>query len=572
MKRINLSLIATAIAAVIFSSCASLNKMKDQAKNISYTVTPSPLVVKGGQVEVKVDGNIPGKFFLKKATVVSTPVVKYNGQETALKSLTLQGESVMGNEKVIKFNEGGSFTFSDKFPYKKDMAISTLEVNSKATMGTKSVDFPSVKIADGIIATELLVVKDPRVIFAGDDKFVRTVDSKYQADIKYLINKADVRPTELKKAEIKTLNETLKDIDKDPKKQIKGIQVSAYASPDGPYDLNDKLAGKRKESASAYFTKEIKKSKIEKVKDDLFSYLTTAEDWDGFKELLQASNVKDKELVLRVLSMYSDPVVREKEIRNISAAFDEIKDKILPQLRRSKLTVSVENVGRTDAEILSMAQSTPDSLQLEDLLYAAKLTKDADKQLDIYKAAAKKYPNDFRAKNNIGYILFNQNHISEAKAAFEDAKKVENNNIAKNNAGVMAFLDGDLAKAEELFTSAVGAGDQVNYNLGIIKVIQGKYSEAISYFGYTPEVNSALAKLLNNDTNGALTILNSLKTDDALAYYLKAIIGSRTQNTELLFTNLRTACGKSAELKANAAKDMEFFKYFQDATFKSIVQ
>jgi len=573
MKKNWISFFATLLAAIVISSCGGLNKMKDTAKTISYSTTPSPLEVKGGQVDLTVNVKYPAKFFNKKAVVEVTPVLKYEGGETPFKAKTFQGEGVQANNEVVKYNEGGSKTIAGgQVPFKKEMMVSTVEARVAATMGKSKADFPAIKIGDGVIATELLVVKDPRAISVGD-KFVRESSSSYEADIKYLINNAEVRPSELKKDELKKLQSSIKALDADPKKGIKGIELSAYASPDGPMDLNEKLAEKRKESASKYFTKDfVKKEKLTKVKDDIFTYLTTAEDWDGFKKLMEASDVKDKELVLRVLSMYSDPAVREKEIKNISAAFDEIKIKILPQLRRSKVTVKVVDAGRTDEEIVAIAQSKPDSLQLEELLYAAKLTPDADKQLAIYQAAAAKYPSDFRAKNDVGYVLVKQNKMAEAKAAFEAAKLVEDNAIVKNNLGVVAFNEGDLAKAEELFTAAMGAGDQVNYNLGIIKIIQGKYADAINYFGSAPEANAGLAKLLNKENDAALSTLNSVKSDDAIVSYLKAIVAARTQNAELLYTNLRLAVGKSAELKANAAKDLEFAKYFQDATFKSIIQ
>ena len=572
MKKNTLSFFATLLAVIVISSCGGLNKMKDTAKTISYSTTPSPLEVKGGQVDLTVNVKYPAKFFNAKATVEVTPVLKYEGGETPFQSKTFQGEKVLANNEVIKYNEGGSKTIAaGKVPFKKEMMVSTVEARVKAILGKSNAEFPAVKIGDGVIATEMLVVKDPRAISVGD-KFVRESSTQFQADIKYLINNAEVRPSELKKEELKKLSQSIKAVDADPKKVVKGIELSAYASPDGPMDLNEKLAGKRKESASKFSKDMVKKEKLTKVKDDIFTYLTTAEDWDGFKKLMEASDIKDKELVLRVLSMYSDPIVREKEIKNISAAFDDIKVKILPQLRRSKFTVTILDSGRTDEEILAIAQSKPDSLQLEELLYAAKLTQDLNKQLAIYQAAAAKYPSDFRAKNDAGYVLVKLNKMTEAKAAFESAKAVEDNAIIKNNLGVVAFNEGDLAKAEELFTAGLGAGDQVNYNLGIIRIIQGRYADAINYFGSTAEANAGLAKLLNKENDAALSTLNAVKSDDAIVSYLKAIVGARTQNTDLLFTNLRTAVGKSADLKANAAKDMEFFKYFQDATFKSIVQ
>jgi len=571
MKKNKLALYAVTLATVVLSSCGGLNKMKDTSKTIGYTLTPSPLEVKGGEVEVSVQGTFPAKFFNTKAVITATPVLKYKGGEVALKSGTVQGENVQANDKVIKYAEGGSYTISDKIPYKKEYESSELEIRAKATLGKESADFAPVKVGDGVIATELLVVKDPRPVLAGS-KYVRQTNEKIGTEIKYLINQAVVRPTELKKEGIVNFDKALKDIDADPKKEISGIQLSAYASPDGPMKLNEKLSVDRKESASKYFTTSFKKEKLSKVKDDLFTYLTTAEDWDGFKTLVESSNIKDKELILRVLSMYSDPEVREKEIKNISAAFDELKVKVLPELRRSKLNITVTVNGKSDQELLALAQTKPDSLNLDEALFIAGTIDDLNLKLSVYQAAAKKFPGDFKAINNVGYVLMKLNRVSEAKTAFEAAKAIEDNNVVKNNLGSIALIEGDVDKAQELFTSALGAGDEVNYNLGIINIIKGKYPEAINYFGNTFEINTALAKILNKANDQALSTLNGIKSEDALVYYLRAIVGARTQNTDLLFTNLRTAAGKSADLKANAAVDLEFAKYFQDATFKSIIQ
>ncbi len=571
MKKNKLALYAVTLATVVLSSCGGLNKMKDTSKTVGYTLTPSPLEVKGGEVEVNVQGTFPAKFFNTKAVITATPVLKFKGGEIALKSVTVQGEDVKANDKVIKYKEGGSFSYSDKIPYKKDYESSVLEVRAKATLKKDNADFPAVKIGDGVIATELLVVKDPRPILASN-QYIRQTTEKLGTEIKYLINQSVVRPSEIKKEDIVKFDEALKAIDADPKKEISGVQLSAYASPDGPMKLNEKLSVDRKESANKYFTTTFKKEKLAKVKDDLFTYLTTAEDWDGFKTLVESSNIKDKELILRVLSMYSDPEVREKEIKNISAAFEELKVKVLPELRRSKLNVNVTVNGKSDQELLALAQTKPDSLNLDEALFIAGTIDDLNSKLAVYQAAAKKYPGDFKAINNCGFVLLKLNRVSEAKTAFEAAKAIENNSIIKNNLGAIALIEGDVDKAQELFTSALGAGDVVNYNLGIINIIKGKYTEAINYFGNTFEINTALAKLLNKANDQALSTLNGVKSEDAIVYYLRAIVGARTQNTDLLFTNLRTAAGKSADLKANAAIDLEFAKYFQDATFKSIVQ
>jgi Flp pilus assembly protein TadD len=568
-----LSFFAAILAAVILSSCGSINKMKDMAKNVGYTVNPNPLEVKGGKVEVSVDVKYPAKYFNKKAVVTATPVLKYAAGETSFQAKTFQGESVQANNDVVAYTAGATKTINaGSVPYTKDMMISDLVVRATGVLGKNSVPFPDIKIAEGIIATEMLVVKDPRPIMVSD-KYVRVTSDKVVADIKYLINKADVRPSELKKGEILKLKSALKGMGADTSRKLTSIELSAYASPDGSVDLNEKLAEKRKTSANDQIKKDIKKEKIQNVNDDIFKYLVTAEDWDGFKALMEKSDIADKELILRVLTMYSDPVVREKEIRNISAAYDDIKVKILPELRRSKITVNFDVTGKSDEQLLALAQSKPDTLTLEELLYAATLTSDMNIKLAIFQAASSKYPTDFRAKNNAGYALFKLGRYSEAKAAFESAKAIEDNEVVKNNLGAIALQEGDAKTAEDLFTAGLNAGETANYNLGVIKIMQGNYADAMKYFGNTCEVNAALAKVLAKEHDGALSTLNCIKDqENALVYYLKAIIGARTQNTDMLFTNLRAACAKSADLKANAGKDYEFNKYFADATFKSIVQ
>jgi Flp pilus assembly protein TadD len=572
MKRNKLSYLATIFAAIVLSSCGGLNKMKDKASGVNYSANPQVLESKGGEVEVTISGKYPAKYFNKKASLELTPVLKSGSGETSFKSYKVQGESVQGNDKVIKYTEGGEFSYTDKVPYKPEMRVSALEVRAKGSLKKASVDFPAIKIGDGVIATEFLVVKDPRAL-AMADKFERIIPESYEADIKYLINKADVRTTEVKKDELKNFNSTFAQVKKDSTKQIKDLTISAYASPDGELDFNAKLAEKRKESADKYFAGELKKAKLNKeVDENIFKYLTTAEDWEGFKNLLEKSDVRDKELILRVLSMYSDPVVREREIKNISAAFEEVKDKILPELRRSKFILNFDNVGKSDEELASIATSSPESLNIEEMLYAANLTQDMNQKLNVYQAAATKYPDDIRARNNVGFALLNLNRVDEAQTALNAARQINDNDIVKNNLGVVAMKKGDLKAAEELFTSAMGAGETVSYNLGIIKIVQGNYADAINYFGNTSEINAALAKLLAKQNDAALSTLNSIKSEDALVYYLRAIVGARTNNTDMLYNNLRIAAGKSAELKANAKTDMEFGKVFNEDAFKSIVQ
>ena len=570
MNRNNLILMSVLAMGIVFGGCNPLKKMKDRASDVKYTVNPPVLELIGNDVSISLNGSYPAGYFNKNVVMTLTPILQSGSNELAFDTYKVQGENVKENNRVIKV-DGGSFSYASKIVYKPDFQLSEVVLRATASKGSKSLDFDPYKLADGIITTCLLVEKTGKATYA-PDKYVRIIPDTYEADIKYLIQQSDVRATETKKPEITAFTDQVKAAAANERINFTGTQLSAYASPDGPFDLNEKLSTSREKTGLDFFNKNFKAAKVEDVmKSDLLKTLTTPEDWDGFKKLMEASTIRDKELILRVLSMYSDPEVREREIKNISAAFEEIKETILPQLRRSKLMVNVELVGLSDQEINAQFDKDPSKLKLEEILYAGRLTQDPNRLLSIYQAAARQYPNDFRTKNNLGVALLNLGRTSEAKTALNEAKSIQDNATVKNNLAVVALREGNLAAAEELLNAA-GATDDVKFNLGTIAIIQGKYSEAITHFGNQVAVNAALAKLLAKQNDAALSTLNSVKSDDALVYYLKAIVGARTQNTDLLMNNLRTACSKSATLKANAKKDIEFGKYFQDNTFKSIVQ
>ena len=569
MKKYNFILVSALIMGIVFSGCNPLKKMKDRAEDVKYTVNPPVLELVGDQVNVSINGSYPAGYFNKNVVATLTPVLKSGSNELPLDPYKVQGEAVKENNRVIKV-DGGTFNYASKVAYKPDFQLSQLMLNVSASKGAKSLDFDPYKLADGIITTCLLVEKNGKTTFAAD-KYVRIIPDKYEADIKYLIQQADVRTTETKKPEILAFTEAVKAAAANERINFTGTQLSAYTSPEGPFELNDKLSGNRGKTGTDFFTKNFKAANVEEVmKSDLLKTVVTPEDWDGFKTEMEKSSIRDKDLILRVLSMHSDPLVREREIKNLSAAYDEIKDKILPQLRRTKMLVNVELVGLSDQEINAQFDSDPSKLKLEEILYAGTLTQDPNRKLAVYQAAARYYPSDFRTKNNLGVALLNLGRTSEAKTALTEAKAIQDNEIVKNNLGVVALREGNLAAAEELLTAA-GSADEVKYNLGTIKIVQGQYNDALSYFGNQVEINAALAKLLAKQNDAALSTLNSVRSEDALVYYLKAIVGARTQNTDLLMNNLRTACSKSAVLKANAAKDIEFGKYFQDNTFRSIV-
>lgn len=560
------------LAAALLSSCGGLNKMVKNADQVSYQVTPEVLEMHGGTVDVTVDVNYPAKYFNKKAVVTLTPVLKYEEGEGELEPLVVQGEDVTENNKVIGFDNGGSANVSRNFEYQDQMMRSELYVRASATMKSKSAELGEVKLADGIIVTPLLVEKDPKVIMFSDN-YQQIVPESYQADIKYVINRADVRRSEMSKDEIVQLNEVLKNADENERLELKGLEISAYASPDGELDLNTRLSEQRKNTAQRYLDGQLKRNEIE-IADELMSLLSTPEDWEGFKKLMEESDIQDKEMILRVLSMHSDPVVREQEIRNLSAAFEEIAEKILPPLRRSKFTVSMEHIGWSDAELKDLWNSNRDTLVLEELLYTATLFDDLDTKAAIYKRATEVSPQCVRAHNNLGAVLYMQDKMSQAEASFKQAKSIRDHDIINNNLGAIALHKGEVATAKEMFTASLGAGDKVNYNLGIINIIEGNYEAAVNYFGSQESFNAALAKYLNKDTNGAWRTASGLDATPHV-HYLLAVIAASQDNTNAALDNLEQSietCQQPQMMKDRAKKDLEFAKLFNEERFKSIVE
>ncbi len=574
MKRSKvISLASLLLSVVVLSSCAGLSKMKKEASSIKYQVTPEVLEAHADMVDVKITVNIPAKYFNKNVVLVATPVLKFESGEKAFPAKTLQGEKVQGNNTVVPYETGKTITYTGKIPYEQAMRISDLEVRVVASKGEKSQEFAAYKVADGVIATATLVQNSPRNI-VGKDAFQRIIAESKEADLHYSINSSQVRWSEMKTEDIAALKAYLDAAKMDENKEYKGIEVSAYASPDGKQDWNEKLATKREGTSSKYIKKEMKKAKMaEYSADEFFKTKVTPEDWAGFQKLMKASNIQDKELILRVLSMYSDPEVREKEIKNISAAFDDVKKEVLPKLRRAIFTVNVDLIGKTDAQLKSLAMSNPSELNVEELLFSATLLDSADDKLKAYEAAKKQFSKDWRGYNDAGMILFGMNKIAEAKSNFAKADQLSANNaVVKNNLGAIELVNGNVSEAEVLFGAATGAGNEVNYNLGIVAVKKAQYDTAVKQFGECTAANAALANILIGKYNVALDKLNANTSDAAIIYYLKAVVGARTDNSNLVFTNLKTAVSKDAALKATAKSDMEFAKVFEDAKFKAIVE
>jgi tetratricopeptide (TPR) repeat protein len=571
MKRIrfkHLSIIA--VAALILSGCGGVEKMKQIPVGLTFKVTPNPLEVHGNKVKATIEGTIPAKYFNKKAIVDVTPVLVYQGGELAMTVKTLQGQDVQANNQVISYDAGGSFKHEIEFDYKDEMFKSDLELRFVITYKDKKIPFDAPqKIAVGVLATYKLVDIDPKPVMMKSNSYVRIVPENKDAQINFVMMKSDIRKTELTKDDIKLLQDFIAKTVVDAKKEFKGVSVSAYASPDGPMDINTKLSADRGKETEKWLGGIFKKAKVDPKTNNLVAVQTTAEDWDGFKSIVSTSDVQDKELILRVLSMYSDPDVREKEIKNLSKVYLVLAEKILPQLRRSKMTANVNLVGYSDDEFKGMVDAnTLDSLKLEELMYAASLVSDLDKKLTVYKKAADKF-NDVRAINNIAYIYLTKKDVASAKASLDKVGSSTEPAVI-NNRGCVALIEGNVDGAEKLFAEAANAGPDVKYNLGIIAIIKNTYPAAVEYLGGSDSFNQGLSLLLTNKNDAAKNTFT--KVDSGKGFYGLAIVGARIQDEAMVLTNLRTALGKDATLKARAKNDLEFRNYFQNDAFKAIVE
>ena len=563
MKKLYLPLLMALVVAL--SSCN--NKLGELSSDY-FTVTPQVLEAKAGKVPATIDGKFPEKYFNKKAVVEVTPVLRWEGGEAKGQPTVFQGEKVEGNAKTVNYKMGGDYTMKTSFDYVPEMAKSELYLEFKARIGNKDVEIPAVKIADGVISTSEMVEQTLATATPAQSKdaFQRIIKEKYEENIMFLIQQANIRSAELKKAQ--AFGDEAKNINEAVNKKITDIEINAYASPDGGLDLNTSLAEKRQDNTAKALSKDLKKKEVE-------ANVTTsyeAEDWEGFKELVSKSNIQDKELILRVLSMYSDPEQREQEIKNISSVYKTLADEILPQLRRSRLTLNYEVIGKSDEELSQLAESNPDELNLEELLYAATLTNDPAKQEAIYKAATKKAPQDFRAYNNLGKLAYQAGDLDKAEGYFKKALSIDPNSAETNmNLGLIALTKGDKAAAESYLGKASGA-EGLNEALGNLYIEKGQYEQAVSAFGNTKSNSAALAQILAKDYNKAKTTLDNVANPDAYTDYLKAVLGARTNNEAMVTSNLKSAVAKDASLAKKAASDLEFAKYFTNSNFMSIIQ
>ena len=552
IKKLYLPLVALMVLAL--SSCGKMGELSSDY----FTTNPEVLEAVAGKVPVTINGKFPEKYMKKNATVEVTPVIRWNGGEAKGQPAMFQGEKVEGNGQTISYKAGGNYTMKANFDYVPEMANSELYLDFKITKGSKTYTIPSVKIADGVIATSELPTAASSNASYAEDAYQRIIKQAQEANIMFLIQQANLRNSQLKSDEMKEFHKKVAEVNADTKNfKLNNIEVSAYASPDGGVKLNTGLAENREKNAEKYLNRQLKKAKIEANVDAKY----TAQDWEGFQELVSKSNLQDKDLILRVLSMYQDPEQRENEIKNISSVYKTLADEILPQLRRARLTANYDIIGRSDEEINEAFDTDAKVLSVEELLYAATLTNDKARQEAIFTKTTQLFPNDFRAYNNLGEMAFAAGDMAKAESFFKQAA-AKNANAPEVNAnlGLCELVKNNVAAAESYLGKATGA-NAANEALGNLYIKQGQYQRAVNAFGDAKTNSAAQAQILAKDYNKAKATLEAIKDKDAMTDYLMAIVGARTNNESLVKNSIKAAIAKDASLATKAANDREFAKF-----------
>ena len=554
--RKNLILTFSVISSLALTSCSKLGPLSAD----NFTVTPNPLEVTANQVPATIDARFPVKYMKKKAVVTIIPELRYgSGQVAVGERTTFQGEKVRGNDQTVPYKAGGRYSMKTSFGYIPEMLKSELYLTFDARKGKKRVNLPAVKVADGVVSTSQLykrtMLNDGLCL--APDTFQRVKAQKQEANIKFLINQANLRKSELKNNSIAEFVRMLKNINNDREKlNLRNVEVSAYASPDGGFALNDKLANKRQNTGEEYVKGQLKQNNVQTNIDAHY----TAQDWEGFQKLVQASNIQDKDVILRVLSMYKDPQEREQQIRNMSVGFRELATGILPELRRARLIINYEVVGRSDEQIQQQFAQDASKLSADEILYGATLTNNASEAMNYYRKATELYPNDYRAYNNLGILAMQMGNGEQARTYFRNAVSVDANAAEPNaNLGLLALKSGNLQEAENLIAKA-GSANDINKAVGTLNIAKGNYALAEQNLkGY--DINTAaLAQLLNRNYAGATATLKNVKHPDAMTDYLTAVVNARQGNTSAAAQALQSAVKKDPSLASYAANDLELAK------------
>ncbi len=539
---------------VLLASCGKQKVFTSE----NFAVSPTPLEYMAGEVPAAISVNVPAKWMNKKTVVACTPVLKWDGGATAGDPLILQGEKVEANHTIISFRNGGHATLRFSVPFVDGMEKSDLMMQFDARMGKKKVKMPTVKIGYGTQCTAALITKTAKTANFGvaPDNFQRVISQKQEAAIKFLIGQANLRGSELNSQTVQDFIATLKNIKSDEQSLVlNNIEVSAYASPDGAYAINERLAAKRGEVSEGYVNQQLNRTKLTTNVDTKY----TAEDWEGFQALVSQSNLPDKDIILRVLAMYEDPEQREREIRNVALVYKELAEAVLPELRRARMVINYDVIGRSDEAILALVDSDAQQLSLEEMIYAANTlaTSDAQKRTILQKVE-KLFPNDYRAYNNLGELAMRNGDSETAQSYLRRALSINPNAPEPNvNLGMLAIQNGQFKDAEMYISKGVGANN-FDEALGHLYVAQGKYNQASVKFQKSANNSAALSNILSQDYGDALKVLGNIKNPDGMTYYLQAILAERMENHAEVKDYLDKAIALDPSLAKRAADDVEF--------------
>lgn len=548
--------LALGVALLGTSSCS---KKLGEFQSNYFNTTPTPLETVGQNVPATITGNIPAKFMVKNAKVTATPVLEFAGGSVQGTPVTIQGENVRANGQVVSYNNGGTVQIPFNTEYKPEMAESNLYLDFQVDQNGKLYGLPRVKVGEGIIATSTLASAATVTPAIAKDNFQRVINEKYNADIRFLINQANIRKNQITAADYVDLNKRLKEANEAANQEIAGVNINSYASPDGSLAFNTQLAEKREANTAKFMENQLKKDKITEFGELTSSF--TPEDWEGFQELVSKSNIQDKDLILSVLKMYKDPEQREKEIRNLSSVFDELADQILPQLRYSRIQASINVIGKSDEEMIQLFNTDPSKLTEDEILYVATLTNDNTRKMQVYQKATEIYPNSYRAFNNLGMTKYEAGDYAAAQSAFEKAKRLDpSSKEVDMNLGLVQLLNGNYSKANELLGAAAGVPETADA-LGVYYLTQGEVAKANNAFGNAKTNNAALAKILAKDYSAAQSVLSAVPNPDATTYYLAAVIGARTNNESAVLSNLKKAVSMDSSMLKQAQNDLEFAKF-----------
>ena len=544
------------LAVVLLAGC-SLPKMIKTVEEINLEVTPSPVVLQGDDVTIDITGKFPPKYFAKKVTVAATPVLVWDGGEAAFETANYQGEDAAGNGTVVSWENGKSFSYTATVPYEAAMKDNArLELRMSGAQGDKTGEFPALELAPGVMATQDLVQPDEQFVIASDN-FQRVMTYVQDVTLNYGYQSSYVKSTEYRDEDWKAAKDLIALAASADSVSVIGVATQSYASPEGEITLNEDLAMDRANSANKAVTRELGRKKIE-LEESAVRAMPKGEDWEGFKKAMRASDIADKDLILRVLEMYSDKNKREEEIKNIAKTYKEIENNILPDLRRSQVGITYTVEGYTDEELVDLAKGNADILTVEELLFAATLFDDLNDKLEVYQNTARVHADDYRGHNNVGVVLTDLGRMKQAEEAFNAAKALASGNgVVNTNLGAMARQNGDVEAAASYYGKASG-GAELSYNKGVLAIAQGDYGRAISSMGGSATLNLALAKILNGDANGARTTLQNGDSDSAIADYLLAICAARLDDAAGVRKHIRAAIDKDASLRNRALSDLEF--------------